>query len=161
MKFLSLFAIVIITSSCSSHKIDVTLDKFAGDRQPYAQSWTGGIPGSGSGVNVFLPLSKNSIENIETVYFKGMTTSVIDSKDGLENYVIARFKTSFNQRPDINVSLDSKEEYGNKPPKIEKFPFELEDDEAVIKFDRDGKYTYTKIKGIKTKSEQYLPSQPQ
>lgn len=162
MKFLSLFAIVIITSSCSSQKIDVTLDKFAGDRQPYAQSWTGGIPGSGSGVNVFLPLSKNAIENIETVYFKGMTTSVIDSKEGLENYVIARFKTSFNQKPDINMSLDSKEEYGNKPPKKkEKFPFELKDDEAVVKFASNGKYTYTKIKGIKTKSEQDLPSRPQ
>lgn len=61
----------------------------------------------------------------------------------------------------MNMSKDPNDEYGNKPPKKEKFPFELEEDEAVVKFARDGKYTYTKIKGIEMRSAQDLPSRPQ
>lgn len=133
MKFLSLLTLVIITSSCSSQKITNTLSNFTGDRQPYAQAWTGGIPGSGSGINLFLPLDSSALGNIEAVYFKGMMTETIDSKEGLNRYVIARFKTDFNNNPDMNMSNDSKEEYGNKPPKMEKFPFELNDNEAVVK----------------------------
>jgi len=161
MKFLSLFAFAIIASSCSSQKIDATLSNFEDDRQPYAQSWTGGIPGSGSGVNLFLPFSVQSVESIEMVYYKGMTTSVIDPEKGADKYIIARFQTDFNRKPDMNMNLDAQKEYGNKPPKTDKFPFELEDDEAVVKFARNGKYTYTKIKGIEMKSSMDLPSRPQ
>jgi hypothetical protein len=162
MKFLSLFAFVILTSSCSSQKITNTIGPFEGDYQPYAQSWTGGIPGSGSGVNLFLTLFDADPASIEAVYYKGMSTTVIDTVSTPQKFVIARFQTDFNKNPDRIMNLDSQKEYGNEPPKKkEKFPFELEDNEAVVKFARNGKYIYTKIKGIKMKSSMDLPSRPQ
>ncbi|WP_156339979.1 hypothetical protein [Nonlabens sp. YIK11] len=160
MKIVSLFALVIMASSCSSQKIDNTLSSFEEGYQPYAQSWTGGIPGSGSGINLFLPLDPTEMQQMEAIYFKGMITQSFDIKDP-NGYIIARFKTDFNNKPDMNMNLDSKAEYGNKPPKNQKFPFELEDSEAVVKFSRDSKTTYTLITGIQMRPSMDLPSRPQ
>jgi hypothetical protein len=162
MKLLSSFVFVVFAMGCSSQKIDSTIGPFKGDYQPYAQSWTGGIPGSGSGINLFLTLFDMDPEYIDAVYYKGMVTTTVDTVSDPKRYLVARFKTDFNQQPDINMTLDSKNEYGNKKPKNkERFPFDLEDDEAVLKIARNGKFTYVKIKGIQKKSAQDLPSRPQ
>ncbi|WP_194851517.1 hypothetical protein [Nonlabens antarcticus] len=162
MKFLCLFAFTVIISSCSSQKITNTIGPFTGDYQPFAQSWTGGIPGSGSGINLFLPLFDADKESVEIVYYKGMTTTVVEISTGTPRYTIARFSTNFNTKPDMNMNLDPKKEYGNASTKNEeKFPFDLEDDEAIVKFVKDGKFTFTKIKGVQKKSAMDLPSKPQ
>jgi hypothetical protein len=161
MKILSLFAFVIITSSCSSQKIDNTIGPFTGNYQPYAQSWTGGIPGSGSGVNLFLTLFDMDPASVQEVYYNGMVTTQIEQVEKPAKYIVARFKTNFNNKPDIDMNVDPKKEYGNKPPKKEDFPFDLEKDEAVVKIASNGKYIYTKIKGIQMRSPQDLPSRPQ
>ncbi|PRP67678.1 hypothetical protein [Nonlabens agnitus] len=160
MKYISLLLVIVIMGSCNSQKIDNTLSSFEEGYQPYAQSWTGGIPGSGSGINLFLPLDTTVMQQMEAVYFKGMITQTFDIKDP-NGYIIARFKTDFNNKPDMNMNLEYEEEYGNKPPANQKFPFELEDSEAVVKFSRDGKTTYTLITGIQTRPSMDLPSRPQ
>jgi hypothetical protein len=162
MKLLSFFVFIVFAMGCSSQKIDRTMEQFTSNYQPYAQSWVGGIPGSGSGVDLFLTLFYMDPEYIDAVYYKGMVTNMVDTVSNPKRYLVARFKTDFNQQPDINMTLDSKKEYGNeKPKKKERFPFDLEDDEAVIKIARNGKFTYMKIKGIQKRSAQDLPSKPQ
>jgi hypothetical protein len=162
MKSICLFIISTVFLSCSSQKIDTTIGPFTGDYQPYGQSWTGGVPGSGSGVNLFLTLFDMDPEYIDAVYYKGMVTTTVDTVFDPKRYLVARFKTDFNQQPDRNMTLDSNKEYGNKPPeKAKKFPFELEEDEAVIKIARNGTITFMKIKGIQKKHAQDLLSRPQ
>lgn len=162
MKLTSLLVLVIMTGSCAQPKISGTIKNFRGDDQPYAQSWTGGIPGSGSGINLFLPLFDTESKNIDAVYYKGTITTVVDTTSGNPQYIVARFSTDFNQDPDRNMSLDPKKEYGNEvPKKKKKFPFKLADDEAVIKIGSNGKFTYMKIADIKTKEPKDLPSRPQ
>ncbi|BAO54755.1 hypothetical protein [Nonlabens marinus] len=162
MKFLSLFAFVVLTSSCCSQKIDSTVGPFENGRQPYAQSWTGGIPGSGSGVNLFMPGLDIKADNIDRIYFQGMITDDIEVIDSTTNDLVARFKTDFNSTPDANMNLDPKKEYGNQAPTVRKdFPFKLKDDEMVVKFIRNGKTYHTKFIGVARKSAMDLPSKPQ
>ncbi len=162
MKFLSLIALIIVVSSCSSQKITNTIGPFEGSYQPYAQSWTGGIPGSGSGVNLFLTLFELDASKVQEVYYKGMVTSTVENITDPQPFIVARFQTEFNQQQDINMNLDPSKEYGNKATlKKDDFPFDLEDDEAVVKIASQGKIEYTKIKGIKLTSAMDLPSRPQ
>ena len=160
MKTFQLLALIAITASCGSQKIDNTLSDFEVGNEPYAQSWTGGIPGSGSGVNLFLPLDSSEMQHMDAVYYNGMMTSSFDTKAGTA-YVIARFSTAFNNKPDMSMNKNPEKEYGNEVPKMEKMPFDLKDNEAVVKFTRDGVTTYTMIKGIEKRSSMDLPSRPQ
>ena len=159
---LILLAIIMLTTACCSQKIDSTVGPLKADRQPYVQPWTGGIPGSGSGVNVFLPKLDIQVSNIDMVYYQGMSTTVVEVTDEKNNDAVARFSTDFNQQPDMDMDLDPKKEYGNKPPKDqEKIPFDLKEDELVIQFTRNGKTYNTKFLGVEKKSSMDLPSKPQ
>ncbi len=162
MKFLTLFAFAMITSSCCSQKIETTLGPFTGEQQPYAQSWTGGIPGSGSGINLFFPLDRSDNEYIEAVYYQGQIATDIEIFQEPESGIVARIGSDFNSNPDILMNLDPSKEYGNQvPEKKEAFPFDLADDEAVLKYVVEGKVTYIKVVGIAKRSQMELPSRPQ
>ncbi len=163
MKWLSYLLLFCLTTSCAQPKIATTLKNWEGRRAPYMQPWTGGIPGSGSGWNLFLPFGATAVSGIEKVYYREKITSIIDSIAGSNAYVIARFATDFNQRPDYNMNKDFKKEYGNPAPDVnkEKFPFDLKEDEAVVKMIVDNAPVYIKIAGIEQRSAQDLPARPQ
>jgi len=163
MKFISYLLFISMVTSCAQPKIAMTLENRDGRPVSYMQPWTGGIPGSGSGIDVYFPFAERSVENIEAVYFRDKITYTIEPLTGDEQYVIARFKTDFNKMPDPNMNLDPKKEYGNQSPNInkEKFPFKLKDDEAVVKMTVNGETIYIKIAGIENRSAQDLPSRPQ
>jgi hypothetical protein len=57
----------------------------------------------------------------------------------------------FNKKDDRNMTGDPVGEYGNKVPsdKENDFPFELNDDEAVLYYHVNGKEYYFKVTGIK------------
>ncbi len=162
MKRLSYLLLFSLMTSCAQPKIATTLKNWEGRSTPYMQPWTGGIPGSGSGWNLFLPFGATAVSGIEQVYYREKMTTTIDSIAGSNEYVIARFTTNFNQRPDYSMNKDSKKEYGKKTNnKQEKYPFKLEKDEAVIKMIVDDKSVYIKIAGIEERSAQDLPARPQ
>ncbi|AZQ43226.1 hypothetical protein [Nonlabens ponticola] len=162
MKLASFLFISIIMMSCSSQKIDYVVEPAKSNRVPYAQAWTGGIPGSGSGVNVYLPNFDIAIDHIEEVYFRGMASTMVEKVEGT-NDVMVRFATDFNRKPDINMSLDPEQEYGNMTEEEEddKIPFELKNDEIIVKFNRNGRTYHTKFIGVKDKMSQDMPSRPQ
>jgi hypothetical protein len=60
--------------------------------------------------------------------------------------------------PDLIMSADPRDEYGNKPPGIQKkIPFDLNDDEAVLLYSINGQESYHKITGIKQADTVYRP----
>lgn len=129
----------------------------------YYQSWVAGIEGGGSGINIFIPIKKEIQEGIEldSVYFRGKAAK-LEVKPNDKMLYIGYFKTGFNtMKPDIVMSSDSKEEYGNQLPKIEvKIPFDLKKDECVVGYQYLNKYLYYKIENIIEKQAQHFPSTP-
>lgn len=118
------------------------------------QGWVAGVAGGGSGVNVFFSLYNLDTDKIvvDSIFFRGQKTKV-EIKNTL---FIGRFKTQTNQRPDIIMSSQMDDEYGNKVPvKLPKFPFELENNEAVVGYKEKGKQKYLKLKLQKKESPLY------
>ena len=120
--------------------------------QAYFTTWTGGVRTAGSGYNLFIPVKPNSDLQLDSVYFRGRKVAI--EKEASENGLfVARFKNSSeNEGRDIVMHADPRKEYGNKPPVIlEKIPFELQPDEAVVLYTKNGKSKYFKITGIRKK----------
>lgn len=125
----------------------------------YYQSWIAGVKGGGSGINIFIPIS-NSTVVMDSVYFRGQV-SKLTTKPEDSTLFIGRFNTVFNQKEDIIMSSDSKEEYGNKlPRKAVEIPFILKDDEAVISYKEGNKVKYFKIGNIVEKNLKHYPMSP-
>lgn len=104
-----------------------------------------------TGFELYIPIKTLQTKNVslENVYFRGRKASVQIHPQHSGIYY-AQFETAKN---DMIMSSDHKEEYGNKAPvKMEKFPFDLDQDEAVIEFSQDGKMKYYKIEGITDRS---------
>jgi hypothetical protein len=155
--------ILFTTAGCCSQKIDKTFKSadFNAQNTPYAQSWTGGIPGSGSGINLFFPASMVDGMDVPAVYYNGQMTEEIEWIGADRKMMVARFKTDFNQQPDLVMDSDPKKEYGNTPPDLEKLPFELAEGEAVIVGMRNDKKQYFKVTGIEKRDSKDLPSRAQ
>ncbi len=84
--------------------------------------------------------------NLVGVYFRDKKSDLFKSPDSPGVY-IAKFAMG---KPDMIMSSDPKEEYGNKmPQKMEKMNFDLEDDEAILIFTQNSKMKYYKLTGVK------------
>ena len=120
--------------------------------QAYFTTWTGGVRTAGSGYNLFIPVKPDAEIQLDSVYFRGRKAA-IEKEASEEGLFVARFKNpSEDEGRDIIMHKDPKKEYGNKPPIIlEKIPFELEPDEAVVLYSKNGKSKYFKITGIRKK----------
>jgi len=104
-----------------------------------------------AGFDLYIPIKtiqKNNI-SLDSVYFRGRKASLaIHPQHSGMHY--AQF---ISMKEDMQMSSDPKEEYGNKAPvKMDKIPFKLKKDEAVIEFTQDGKLKYYKIDGISERS---------
>jgi hypothetical protein len=109
------------------------------------QSWVAGFSGGGGGINVIFVVSNLNSKNIEmdSLFFRGQIAKI----EIKPTAYVARFNTNVNQRPDLIIHGETGAEYGNKPPTKELvFPFEIEDDEAIISYKEKGIQKYFKIK---------------
>lgn len=124
-------------------------------QQAYYTTWVGGTKGAGSGLNLYLPVIETEDIEIEldSVYFRGKRAK-LQTKPQEENLYIGYFRTSDNSQkaPDLVMSSDPTEEYGNQPPEIiQDFPFDLKENEAVISFRKNGKKGYYKVDVVEKK----------
>ncbi|MFT6843656.1 MAG: hypothetical protein ACJASR_002440 [Psychroserpens sp.] len=106
--------------------------------------WVAGVKGGGSGTNVIVTIKDLDANNvvIDSMYFRGRKVKV-EVKSS--NY-IGRFNSYLNQRQDKVLHSDSQKEFGNQVPIIEKeFPFDLENDEAIISYKEKRKLKFYKI----------------
>lgn len=119
-------------------------------KQAYYTSYTGGVRGADSGFTLFIPVEKGAEIVMDSVYFRGRKAAIQkDTED--PNLYVAYFKipSSEAKAPELIMHSDPKKEYGNKPLVIlEDMPFEMEKDEAVIKYSKNGKAKFFKISGI-------------
>lgn len=98
-------------------------------------------------LNLYIPtgdLGQNEIE-LDSVYFRGRSAELVSNANPA-GYV-AYFEISGKDR-DLVMHVDPKEEFGNKAPILEKIPFELKNDEAVVVYTHNGKKAYFKIDNI-------------
>ncbi|GAA3588119.1 hypothetical protein Q4Q39_18030 [Flavivirga amylovorans] len=125
----------------------------------YSQHWVSGVRGGGSGYNVFIPIKSNPSKIVlDSLYFKGKRVK-LESKSA--SVFVGRFKSEANQRQDIIMSSDPLAEYGNSVPKIsKKMPFELNDTECIISYQKGNKTLYYKISNITKKASTEYPIAP-
>lgn len=125
----------------------------------YAQKWVAGVEGGGSGINVFIPVKENT-ETLDSIYFRDQVAKLEYNEQGQSMY-IGRFLTDFNNKTDMILSTDMKEESRNRNlPLKQKLPFELLDNECVVSYSVGGKTLYYKITGIEIKDPVHYPSAP-
>lgn len=164
MKALYIILAMALTSCGAQNmkEISKTID-VSQSSQAYAQAWTGGAPGSGSGVTLYFPTSVTTGYEVAAVYFREHISKSVNYTADDRMTMVTRFRTDFNGKKDIVMDLDSKKEAPNEAPNLEKFPFELNKDEAVIalKKTHSDKITYVKLTNIEERSQLMLPSMPQ
>jgi len=105
-------------------------------------------------LELYLPVNSQIHPGIEldSVFFRGRGAALEKLSDDSLIYV-GRFPLAGSEKPDRIMSADPREEYGNKPPVIlAKLPFELERDQAVITYKKDGESNYFKVVGIEERN---------
>lgn len=124
--------------------------------ESHFQEWIGGQPGvSGTSVHILLSAIDENVQP-DSLFFN-QSKAKIDIKTAEKGHLwVANFRKSAPR--DINMHGEPKEEYGNTPPKMEEFPFELAKDEAVIGYYTKEKKAYFKIIGLQKKETLFFPS---
>lgn len=97
---------------------------------------------------LYIPVSSIQANRVslDSVYFRNRKAALTTSPDKPGIYM-ATFEMG---KRDMIMSIDPKEEYGNKPPqKADKMDFDLKDDEAILIFTQNSKVKYYKLTGVK------------
>ncbi|MBX2828977.1 MAG: hypothetical protein KTR22_12500 [Flavobacteriaceae bacterium] len=120
----------------------------------YFQKWVAGVEQGGSGVNVYITI-KDISEDIEirNVYFRNKVGKAKVNPSNPDKFV-AYFKKEMNR--DIIMDSDPAKEAKNTPS--DEFPFDLDDDEAVISYFQNDTEKYFKISEIEEKPMIAYPS---
>ena len=148
LKFLPVAIILFSFSNCASGK-KLQENEPLDVKQVYCSTTTGDVRGAGSLITLIIPVEEMRDVVLDSVYFRGKKAA-LKKESSQKNLYIAHFKIPSADREDLIMHSDPKKEYGNKPPVIlPDIPFELEADEAVIKFYEEGEEKYFKITGIK------------
>jgi len=137
---LSATMVTILFASCAGNK----------DLQEKAPANMGSAYYITQGDVITLYISVTAIQtnrvSLDGVYFRNKKANLVTSPDSLGVFM-ATFNTS---KPDMIMSSNPKEEYGNKmPQKTNKMDFELKDDEAILIFTQNSKVKYYKLTGVK------------
>ncbi|MCX2681192.1 hypothetical protein OOZ15_14665 [Galbibacter sp. EGI 63066] len=115
-----------------------------------SEPWTAGAEKEQEGENIFLPVSNGKEIVLDSLFYKGKVVKL--EKIQRDNYLvyIGRFSKADTKYDDLIMHADPKEEFGNKPPKLnKKIPFELKEGEAVVSYIEDGKTKYYKVKSMR------------
>ncbi|NKI31160.1 hypothetical protein [Croceivirga thetidis] len=119
---------------------------------PTCQAWVGGMPESGSGMLLTIPLADENLDaqKLQQAYFRGKVADIKIENTADGWMAKANFLNGKLEKPDITMDADAAKEVGNQPPSIpEKFPFELAENECVISFLDGETIKYFKLSDIK------------
>lgn len=100
-------------------------------------------------MNLFIPTEGSVREGVQldSVYFRSRKAELVNAGDHPGQFV-AYFEMPGKDK-DFVMDIDPKKEYGNTVPVLEKIPFDLRSDEAVIVYRMNGQAAYYKLEGIK------------
>ncbi|MFK8059918.1 MAG: hypothetical protein AB8B78_07490 [Polaribacter sp.] len=150
MKILSILAIIFGFSQCGSVKFDEN-PPFKVQKSTYT-NWSGGQPGV-RGIKVEITISDDDETTFDTLFFRNMKTKLEKVDVNGKTVLIGHFNTSTIKR-DIVLDVDATKELNNEVPKVEKLPFELKKDEAVITYQLKDKLHYYKLKPLQEKKQE-------
>ncbi len=154
---LGVLSIIIGCTQCaSSQKLDDKAPVIFKDA--YFQKWVGGIESAGWGYTFYLPYENNTNIKLDTIYFRDKSAKLEKKTD--EPVYSANIKYPGN-KVELIMDSDPKKEAKNEVPKLEKekIPFELKENECVIRYTKNGKVGYFKIKDLKEKKLLAYPMQ--
>lgn len=154
LKILSVLTIICSLSQCGSTNFEPS-PPFEINSAAYF-SWVGGQPGI-SGMNVKITYTSDKNIQFDSIYFrkKIVKLEVNISKD--QKMIIGHFNTSSPNR-EIVLQLDPMKEMKNEIPEIKIFPFELNENEAIISYRVSDKIKYFKIKTVKKGKRTFFPA---
>ena len=146
MKFIVVLAIAFSFLQCGSNTI-VKNATFKVEKAFY-NNWVGGQPGV-SGTKVEIHLKEASKFVFEALYFNGKRAKVEVAQKETLTQIIAHFSTSKRINSNLILDLDATKELENTVPNLEKFPFKLKENEAILSYRKGKKIVYFKIENIK------------
>lgn len=121
----------------------------------YYQNWVAGIKEGGSGTNIHIAFSEmDSDVVIQNIYFRN---HILEAKGNLNepNKYVGYLKNDAQR--DIVMDADPIKEAQNTPSKA--FPFQLEENQAVVEYWYGGKKNYYKISSLLQKEMIPYPQQ--
>lgn len=154
MKIVSVFIIIFGFSQCKSIKLE-TNPPFKITKASY-ENWTGGQPGV-RGTNVKIYYTSATEVAFEQVYFRNRVTKLEPRKAIIGKLIIGYFNTSTRQN-EVVLDANPAKEINNPVPNITKFPFELNENDAIISYIIKGELKYYKIKSIQKKQSTRIHS---
>jgi len=160
IRFTVLSAISLLLSSfalsqCQSAKIKLQKKAPFTITKSFYQDWMGGQPGN-SGTTVQIYLSTDDIVQPDSLYFQNRIAMIDIKPTDKGSLWVANYRKVV--RKDINMIDNPKGEYGNTVPEMTDFPFDLQKDEAVLKYTKNDKVYYYKISGLVQKEILFYPS---
>lgn len=155
MKSIIYLFIVLGLTTCKSVKLDQT-PPFTTTEATY-NYWTGGQQGV-SGIRVIMNY-KDAAEGVsfQKIYFQNKEGEIETYKREGKTFLIGHINTSTPREQDLTLDFDPNKELNNKPPKEEKIPFVLKENEAVIVYTYKGESHHFKVKNIKKTKSDFFP----
>ena len=152
MKLIGFLILAFSLTQCASVKKE-DIPPFKVESATYSHV-TGGVKGSYNSTNLIINFTAKEAVDFQKVYFQNRITNAVVEQKGDKQYIAARYKTSSNDRKDIILHADPKQEFGNTP--TEKFPFELKENEAMISYAIGEKVHYVKVENIIKKDKIFM-----
>lgn len=155
---LSLVFILSSQTQCSSSKAKTQQGVVELQKKPsfvlgdiFFQKWVAGVQGGGSGYHLYVPVKENKKHVVfDSAFFRGLKAKLDHSKMGY----IASFKTDLNQKPDMSMSGNGLDEYGNI------FSHKLEKNECVLSYIEKNQVKYYRVENLIEKQAEYYPRLP-
>jgi len=145
-----LSVILFSLSSCAGGKET----GFSFDQEPpftlgdvFYQDWVAGVRKGGSGTNIYITIDSYADDVvIMDIYFRNKKLKAQNSPQNRDQY-IGYHKNQ--PKPNIIMDIDPVKESQNIPP--ESFPFQLEEDEAVLSYLHNEEVKFLKISKMEQK----------
>lgn len=115
--------------------------------EAFYQNWVAGVQEGGSGTNIHIEINqKDEDVVIQNIYFRN---NILEARGNVNepNKYVGYLKND--SKRDVIMDSDPMKEAQNKPSGS--FPFELEDNQAVVEYWYGGKKNYFKISNLSEK----------
>ena len=153
------FLMISILMACAGGRNNESLYAFESDPpfevgESYFQKWVAGTPEGGSGFHlaVFVRDIRQDL-TIEKLYFRKMVSDARQDQTDIDRYK-GYFKNT--EGRDVVMSSDATLEAQNTPPVP--FPFDLEDDQAVLSYQLAGETYFVLLESLEERPELAYPS---
>ena len=122
---------------------------------PYYQAWIAGIPGGGSGINVFISVEGTKGFDPDSLHFRGQRVKAIYQN----KRIVGRFDTPHNQKKNLDLSQNVlKEMHTSLLVAVDRSPFPLKNNACILSYQVQNKRYYYKIEALQQQTSITRPS---